>query len=148
MNFIDDHELVREGLSTLVESSQVPIGRVVYCGESPVDAAAASPVVALLDVDLGARFCNVTPEAALVALRSEGRTPLTIDEGVSVLLMLFASVWIMGATLLTTYGVTHVQASRAAVVQVVELMVAMVSAVLIGGESLPRVVEQREEEGP
>jgi len=49
---IDDHELVREGLSTLVESPQVPIGRVVYCGESPVDAAAASPVVALLDVDL------------------------------------------------------------------------------------------------
>ncbi len=53
-----------------------------------------------------------------------------------VLLGLFAFVWLMGGTLLTTYGVTHVQASRAAVVQVVELMVAMVSAVLLGGESL------------
>jgi hypothetical protein len=40
----------------------------------------------LLDVDLGARFRDVTPEAALVRLAEEGRTPLTIDEGVSVLL--------------------------------------------------------------
>jgi drug/metabolite transporter (DMT)-like permease len=51
-------------------------------------------------------------------------------------LVLFAAVWLMGATLLTTYGVTHVQASRAAVFQVVELLVAVTSAVLIGGESL------------
>ena len=43
---------------------------------------------------------------------------------------------IMGATLLTTYGVTHVPASRAGVVQVIELVVAIVSAVLIGGEVL------------
>ena len=52
------------------------------------------------------------------------------------LLLLFASVWIMGATLLTTYGVTHVPASRAGVVQVIELVVAIVSAVLVGGEVL------------
>ncbi len=52
------------------------------------------------------------------------------------LLCLFAFVWLMGGTLLTTYGVTHVQASRAAVLQVGELLVAVVSAVLIGGESL------------
>ena len=52
------------------------------------------------------------------------------------LLCLFAFVWLMGGTLLTTYGVTHVQASRAAVLQVAELLVAVVSAVLIGGETL------------
>lgn len=40
----------------------------------------------LLDVDLGARFRSVRPEDALIALRAEGRTPLTIDEGVSLLL--------------------------------------------------------------
>ncbi len=50
------------------------------------------------------------------------------------LLALFAFVWLLGATLLTTYGVTHVDASRAGVLQVVELVVAVVSAVLIGGE--------------
>lgn len=60
--------------------------------------------------------------------------PLAIADWV--LLLLFASVWIMGATLLTTYGVTHLPASRAGVVQVVELVVAIVSAVLIGGEVL------------
>ncbi len=52
------------------------------------------------------------------------------------LLCLFAFVWLLGGTLLTTYGVTHVQASRAAVLQVAELLIAVVSAVLIGGESL------------
>ena len=49
---------------------------------------------------------------------------------------MFAGVWLMGATLLTTYGVTYVQAGRAAVFQVAELLVAVVSAVLIGGETL------------
>ncbi len=52
------------------------------------------------------------------------------------LLCLFAFCWLMGGTVLTTYGVTNVQASRAAVLQVGELLVAVVSAVLIGGESL------------
>lgn len=50
----------------------------------------------------------------------------------------FAFFWLMGAGLLTTYGVTHVQASRAAVFQIVELLVAVVSAVLLGGEVLAR----------
>jgi drug/metabolite transporter (DMT)-like permease len=52
------------------------------------------------------------------------------------LLALFAFVWLLGGTLLTTYGVTHLQASRAAVLQVVELLVAVVSAVWLGGESM------------
>lgn len=52
------------------------------------------------------------------------------------MLILFAFVWLLGGTLLTTYGVTHVQASRAAVLQVVELLVAVVSAIAIGGELL------------
>ena len=51
-----------------------------------------------------------------------------------VLLFLFAFLWLMGGTALTTYGVTHVDASRAAVLQVTELVVAVISAVLIGGE--------------
>ncbi len=50
------------------------------------------------------------------------------------LLALFAFIWLMGGTALTTYGVTHVDVSRAAVLQVTELVVAVLSAVLIGGE--------------
>ena len=45
-------------------------------------------------------------------------------------LALFSVAWLIGASVLTTYGVTHVAASRAAVLQVVELLVAIVSAVL------------------
>ncbi|MBK4737154.1 DMT family transporter [Noviherbaspirillum pedocola] len=52
------------------------------------------------------------------------------------LLILFAFLWLLGGTLLTTYGVTHIEASRAAVLQVVELLVAVVSALLLGGGSL------------
>lgn len=51
-------------------------------------------------------------------------------------LALFAGVWLLGGTLLTTYGVTHLPVSRAAVLQVVELLVAVCSAVWIGGEHL------------
>jgi hypothetical protein len=40
----------------------------------------------LLDVDTGADLQDVRPEDALVALRERGRTPLTIDEGVALLL--------------------------------------------------------------
>jgi drug/metabolite transporter (DMT)-like permease len=52
------------------------------------------------------------------------------------LLVLFAFVWLLGGTLLTTYGVTHMQTSRASVLQVVELLVAVASAMLLGGELL------------
>jgi hypothetical protein len=39
----------------------------------------------LLDVDTGPDLQDVRPEDALVALRERGRTPLTIDEGVALL---------------------------------------------------------------
>jgi DNA-binding NarL/FixJ family response regulator len=50
---IDDHELVREGLASLISGGDAPVGRLVYCGDSPTAAAAAAPTIALLDVDLG-----------------------------------------------------------------------------------------------
>ena len=52
------------------------------------------------------------------------------------LLALFAFIWLLGGTMLTTFGVTYIQASRAAVLQVVELLVAVLSAILLGGEVL------------
>jgi hypothetical protein len=36
----------------------------------------------LIDLDTGRQRLNVTPEASLAALRAEGRTPLTLEEGV------------------------------------------------------------------
>lgn len=43
----------------------------------------ASPVYLLLDVDTGRDTLGVTPDDALPVIRSRGRTPLTIDEGVA-----------------------------------------------------------------
>jgi hypothetical protein len=44
----------------------------------------AVPAYLLLDVDRGEEFCGVRPEEALPVIRSRGRTPLTIDEGIAV----------------------------------------------------------------
>jgi hypothetical protein len=39
----------------------------------------------IFDVDTGSEFRNVTPEDALVAIREQGRSPLTVDEGIALL---------------------------------------------------------------
>ncbi|OHU70906.1 hypothetical protein BKG86_14300 [Mycobacteroides chelonae] len=41
----------------------------------------------LTDVDTGSEFCNVTPEAALQTITARGRTPLTIEEGIALVLL-------------------------------------------------------------
>lgn len=38
----------------------------------------------LVDVERGEEFCGVRPQEALPVIRSRGRTPLTIDEGIAV----------------------------------------------------------------
>jgi hypothetical protein len=42
-----------------------------------------SSVYLLMDVDTGKESLNVTPDAALEAIRRQGRSPLTIEEGVA-----------------------------------------------------------------
>lgn len=73
---------------------------------------------------------------AVVGLAVHASTIPDLSPFVWTMLALFAFLWLMGGTALTTYGVTHVDASRASVLQVTELVVAVVSAVLIGGERL------------
>ena len=48
----------------------------------------------------------------------------------------FAFIWILGATLFTTLGVSNIEASRASILQVTELFVAIISAMVVGGEVL------------
>ncbi|PRY62696.1 hypothetical protein BCF74_104132 [Knoellia remsis] len=43
-----------------------------------------APAYLLVDVDRGEEFLGVRPEEALPVIRSRGRTPLTIDEGIAV----------------------------------------------------------------
>jgi drug/metabolite transporter (DMT)-like permease len=51
-------------------------------------------------------------------------------------LLAFAVFWLVTAMWVTMYGVTHLEASRTAVLLVIELVVAVVSALIIGGERL------------
>ena len=44
----------------------------------------AGPAYALIDVDPGREFLNVTPDDALPAILDRGRSPLTIDEAIAV----------------------------------------------------------------
>src|SRR5688500_16016967 len=46
----------------------------------------SAPAYLLIDVDLGADTRNVTPDDALPGIIAAGRSPLTIDEGLAVLL--------------------------------------------------------------
>jgi hypothetical protein len=46
----------------------------------------AKPEYLVSDVDLGARYRNVTPEDALRSILSDGRSPLTLDEGIALML--------------------------------------------------------------
>lgn len=48
----------------------------------------------------------------------------------------FGIFWLITALWVTMYGVTHLEASRSAVLLVVELAVAVVSALIVGGERL------------
>lgn len=50
-----------------------------------------APVYALVDVQRGAEFCGVAPQDALLEILARGRTPLTIPEGIA-LVMLYPHV--------------------------------------------------------
>ena len=47
------------------------------------DCAPPGAAYLLVDVERGEEFCNVTPEDATATIRSRGRSPLTIDEGIA-----------------------------------------------------------------
>ena len=53
VGIVEDHELVRQGLQSLLVGPDAPIAEVVYCGDDPQACLNARPSVALLDVDLG-----------------------------------------------------------------------------------------------
>ena len=54
----------------------------------PIEAVEIPPKPSYLvtDVDLGAQYRNVTPEDALRSILAEGRSPLTLDEGIALML--------------------------------------------------------------
>jgi drug/metabolite transporter (DMT)-like permease len=64
-------------------------------------------------------------------------TPMPeLDTITWILLTTFAFIWLFGATVFNTYGLANIEASRASVLQVTELFVAIITAMVIGGEVL------------
>ena len=55
--------------------------------------------------------------------------------------VVYALTWLLVANLGSQWAVTHLPAGRSAILMIVELVAAVVSAILIGGEALtPQVV--------
>lgn len=77
--------------------------------------------------------CTLVSGTVLVAA-GRGLPPVAGPLGLQ--LAAFGLVWIMAAMLTTMYGVTHLEAGRAGVLLVFELVAAVVSAMLIAGERL------------
>lgn len=73
---IDDHELVREGLASLLAASP-DLATIVYSGDDPAQAATRGPDIALLDIDLGPGGMPVI--AGIAALQSTGVRVLLIS---------------------------------------------------------------------
>ena len=74
---IDDHELVREGLASLVSGQRSLATEVVYCGGNVVDAARANADVAILDIDLGPDSTSVSH--GVLILQDAGAKVLVIS---------------------------------------------------------------------
>lgn len=71
VGIVDDHELVRQGLRSLLTQDGAPSVDVVYCGQDPRECASRSVDVALVDVDLGPQ---APPVEASVAMLTAGGT--------------------------------------------------------------------------
>lgn len=69
VGIVDDHELVRQGLQSLLvdTSNGSSVARVVYCGDDPQACSQARPQVALLDVDLGSSAPRVEDSVELLS---------------------------------------------------------------------------------
>lgn len=80
--------------------------------------------------------------AAVMGLQgSPALTVPLLGPGLLLAVLLYGLVWLGLAMLTWQYGVTHLESGRAAVILVTELVVAVASAVVFGGEPLlPRMV--------
>ena len=73
---------------------------------------------------------------AAMACSMLGQSLPKLDAGIWIMVGLFAVGWLLLATLAAQYGVSHLEASRAAVIIVFELIAAVLSAAWLGDEPL------------
>jgi drug/metabolite transporter (DMT)-like permease len=77
--------------------------------------------------------CGVISLAATTAL---GHSVPTVPAGVWLALLAYGFVWLLLATATWQFGVTHLESSRAGVILLAELVVAVLTALWFGGETL------------
>lgn len=73
---------------------------------------------------------------AAVLMPVQGHAMPSLEPLVWLGLLGFGLLWLLGATVATQWSVTHMEAGRASILLITELLVAVISATLIGGESL------------
>lgn len=73
---------------------------------------------------------------AAVLFPVQGQSMPELPAAVWVGLVAFGLFWLLGASVATQWAVTRMEAGRASILLITELLVAVVSATLIGGESL------------
>lgn len=95
-------------------------------------AAQAEPMVA----KVGAMFYGCVLLAALLLLTGVEAWPVAVSGTAWGAIALYACGWLLFANLGAQYGVTHLEAGRAAIILLMELLTAVVSASLIGGERM------------
>ena len=76
--------------------------------------------------------------ALTLGVLSQPMPSISVDVGLG--LLVFSVVWIVAGTATTSYGVTHLQASRSALILLLELLTSVVSASVIQGR-LPSLLE-------
>ncbi len=90
-------------------------------------------------IPVSGKAAAVFAGCALIAgalLAVQGMKPPALDAHGWSWLVLFALVWLLVATFATQYGVTHLQAGRASVLLLTELLTAVLTAMVAGGESM------------
>lgn len=73
---------------------------------------------------------------AAVLFPLQGHTLPTLSVAVWTGVIAFGLLWLLGASVATQWAVTQMEAGRASILLITELLVAVVSATFIGGESL------------
>ena len=116
---------------------------------SPIDFLALSAGIAFALNNITFRATHTHPTAskvaamfmgcgvfALIMMPVQGHGIPDLSPGVWAGLIAFGLLWLLGATVATQLSVTQMEAGRASILLIAELLVAVLSAMLIGGESL------------
>jgi drug/metabolite transporter (DMT)-like permease len=89
-----------------------------------------------LSAKLSAMFIGCAGLALVAALATDIAWPSAVTPLAWGGVLLYALFWLMPANLGAQYGVTHLEAGRASVILILELVAAVLSATLIGGEQM------------